>query len=119
MSVRILFPIKAPIIVICIYSASSSSAADVFGKVISVADGDAVTVLTLAKKQLKVRLDSIDAPEKGQPYGQNAQKALADKVAGREVLIKSNDKDRYGRTIGVVMLARRNINREMVAGGHA
>jgi endonuclease YncB( thermonuclease family) len=39
------------------------------GKVITVADGDTITILTPEKSQVKVRLYGIDTPEKGQAFG--------------------------------------------------
>ncbi len=39
------------------------------GKVVSIADGDTITVLDADKKQHKVRLTGIDAPEKRQAFG--------------------------------------------------
>ena len=44
---------------------SLSAFADFTGKVVSVADGDTITVLR-DRKQIKVRLTEVDAPEKGQ-----------------------------------------------------
>lgn len=42
------------------------------GLVVSVHDGDTLTVL-VGKQQIKVRLAEIDAPELGQPYGQRSR----------------------------------------------
>jgi endonuclease YncB( thermonuclease family) len=46
-------------------------AATLQGKVVSVADGDTVTVLDDQKTQHKIRLQGIDAPEKAQAFGNN------------------------------------------------
>jgi micrococcal nuclease len=39
-------------------------AKDITGIVVSVADGDTITVLSAEKKQYKIRMASIDSPEK-------------------------------------------------------
>jgi endonuclease YncB( thermonuclease family) len=52
------------------------------GKVVSVTDGDTLTVLDEDKTQRKIRLAGIDAPEKKQPHGTKAREALAAKMFG-------------------------------------
>lgn len=39
------------------------------GKVVGVSDGDTITVLDSDKRQHKIRVAGIDAPEKNQPFG--------------------------------------------------
>ena len=39
-------------------------------RVVGVSDGDTITVLDRAKVQHKIRLSGIDAPEKGQAFGE-------------------------------------------------
>lgn len=95
------------------------AAPDVLGEVVRIADGDTLTVLTAEKRQVKVRLASIDTPERRQPWGSKARQALADKVFRQQVRVRVTDLDRYGRTVGYVYLGRRNINAELVAEGHA
>ncbi len=56
-------------------------------KVVSVHDGDTITGLTEEKQQLKIRLDAIDAPELGQPFGQASKKSLSDMVFGKLVTV--------------------------------
>ena len=88
-------------------------------KVVAITDGDTVKVLTPEKKEIKVRLAGIDAPEKKQAFSEQSKQALSEKVFGKTVDLKDDGKDRYGRTIGVLTLEGRNINREMVAEGWA
>ena len=95
------------------------SAAELRGKVVSIADGDTITVLDADKQQHKIRLDGIDAPEKGQAFGTKSRQALSDKIGQRDVRITWTKQDRYGRTLGKVYLGERWINREMVADGMA
>ena len=88
------------------------------GKVISIADGDTVTIINNSQ-QTKIRLAEIDTPEKNQPYGKKAKQALSDFIFNREVEVEVVTIDRYGRTVGKIFLDNQNINREMVKAGHA
>src|ERR1700728_4032432 len=89
------------------------------GKVVAIADGDTLTVLDDSKTQHKIRLAGIDAPEKGQAFGNKAREALGDKVFQQSVRIEVIDIDRYHREVGRIFLGGRFINMEMVAGGFA
>ena len=99
-----------------------------------IVDGDTLSVVVKngGGAKLKVRLYGIDAPESdkqnqktgkiskvGQPYGSEASSALLAKVKDAVVTVKVMDIDRYKRMVSVVMLGNRNINKEMVAEGHA
>lgn len=74
------------------------------GRVVGVADGDTVTVLVNEHDQYKVRVAWIDAPEKKQAFGQKAKAMMSDLVYGKDVVVEWSKRDRYGRTIGVVMV---------------
>jgi len=74
----------------------------IHGKVIKVADGDTITILTNQNKQVKIRLYGIDTPEKRQAYGNKAKRFTANLVAGKNVSVKVYDTDRYGRLVGVI-----------------
>ena len=47
-------------------------------RVVGVSDGDTITVLTADKKQIRVRLVGIDAPESRQAYGERAKQKLSE-----------------------------------------
>jgi micrococcal nuclease len=79
-----------------------------------------------------VRFYGMDAPETaktdfrsgrvkspGQPWGDEAEKALAGKISGRTVRVEVMDVDRYHRIVAIIWLGDRNINLEMVREGHA
>jgi micrococcal nuclease len=64
------------------------------GKVVSIADGDTLTVLTPEKQQIKVRLSGIDTPERKQAFGTQAKQALSSKVFSKTIRVQDNGKDR-------------------------
>src|SRR5271157_3887082 len=88
------------------------------GKVVRIADGDMITIL-VDRKQVKVRLSDIDAPERGQDYSQRSRQALANLVFGKEVRIVTHGKDRYGRVIGNVVVGGKLVNEILVREGWA
>jgi endonuclease YncB( thermonuclease family)/methylphosphotriester-DNA--protein-cysteine methyltransferase len=89
------------------------------GKVISVHDGDTVTVLDQDNKKFTIRLQGIDAPELKQEFGAASQKNLSSMVMGKQVTILWNKVDKYRRTVGTIMLDGRDINIEQVKAGVA
>ena len=78
------------------------------GRVVSIADGDTITVLDDKKHQHKIRLAAIDAPGKAQPFGARAKQNLSDLVYDKTVAVDYKKYDRYGRIIGKVMVAPAN-----------
>lgn len=89
------------------------------GKVVGIIDGDTIKVLRDGQ-QVRVRLTAIDAPEKGQPYGQKAKQFVIDAVARKTVTVKYESLDQYGRILGAVILSDgTNLNHELVAKGLA
>ena len=79
------------------------AAETITGKVVSVADGDTITVLE-DKTQVKVRLHGVDAPEKAQDFGTVSRTFAADQCFGKDVSVEVTDTDRYGRKVGIVTL---------------
>lgn len=95
------------------------AAAGFAGKVVGVHDGDTFTILHEGKAE-KVRVNGIDCPELGQPFGKNAKQYASGLIFGRVVTVTVFGRDRYGRTIGDALLADgRTLSREMVRAGLA
>ena len=96
-----------------------ADAAVLSGKVVGIADGDTITVLTPDKVQVKIRLVGIDAPEKGQPFGQKSKDHLASLVFAKVVTVEYSKTDRYGRTLGRVLVSGLDANLEQIRSGFA
>lgn len=89
------------------------------GKVVKVSDGDTITVLDKDNKQHKIRFQGIDAPESKQAFGQASKENLASMIFGKEVKVVGSKTDKYGRTVGKILLDGRDINLEQIKAGFA
>jgi micrococcal nuclease len=85
----------------------------------TVHDGDTVTAVAADGREERIRLLGIDAPEYRQPHGRAARAALEQKVRGQPVHLESHGRDQYDRLLGTLWIDQRNLNRELVAEGHA
>ena len=88
------------------------------GTVLSVMDGDTIKV-QLSSGPVAVRFDSIDAPEKSQPWGREAYAELVKRLDQQVVSLEVMTQDRYDRLVAVVYLGDENINGWLVQQGHA
>jgi endonuclease YncB( thermonuclease family) len=86
-------------------------------------DGDSLVVAGV-----EIRLFGIDAPEfaqtcsrGGRPWncGREAADALRAMTAGREIVCRPRDRDRYGRTVAVCLAGGLDLGAAMVKGGLA
>ncbi len=81
---------------------------------VGVSDGDTITVMHNGKGE-RIRLHGIDCPEKRQAFGNRAKQFTSTLVFGKTVTVQVMDRDRYGRTVGEVLLSDgRSLNRELV-----
>lgn len=87
-----------------------------------VLDGDTI----LARREagghpMKVRLADIDAPEKGQDFGDASKQALAKLLAGREVRVAPVAVDGYGRLVAWLYMddIPDSVNAELIRRGMA
>jgi micrococcal nuclease len=93
-------------------------------QVIHVKDGDSV-VVTIMRDENEIRLDSIDCPEDGQPWGNIAAAGLVKLIGGKRVHLEQHGQDPYGRTLATIYVWSNpngewmNVNERMVMLGHA
>jgi micrococcal nuclease len=102
-----------------VFLVTPAAAQTVSGKVVGVSDGDSLTLLVQGNRQIKVRLEGIDAPETGQEFSRNSKEGLSRLVFGREISLRVTGKDRYERTLGVVFVGGVNANLALVRQGLA
>ncbi len=105
-------------IILFFLSGISHAQAPIQGKVVSVADGDTITVLQ-DSKQYKIRLYGVDTPEKKQDFGQKAKQFTSGMVFKQHVKVVAYDIDRYGRTVGMVYIGQECLNEELIRNGLA
>lgn len=89
------------------------------GKVVGISDGDTITVLDGNKTQHKIRLAGIDAPEKSQAFDERSKQHLSELVFGKTVTVDWNKTDKYGRTIGKVIVNGQDANQSQIRAGLA
>jgi endonuclease YncB( thermonuclease family) len=93
--------------------------AEVFtAKIIVVIDGDTVLVRR-ASGLVKIRLAEIDAPEKVQTFGETSKQSLASMVLGKQVNIKTQTIDKYGRLVAHISINGLDVNAEQIRRGMA
>ena len=106
------------LIIIFLITGVSYAQPPIQGKVVSIADGDTITVLQNSK-QFKIRLYGVDTPEKSQDFGQKAKQFTSGMVYKQHVKVVAYDIDRYGRTVGMVYTGQKCLNEELVKNGFA
>ena len=66
-----------------------------------------------------MRLQGIGAPELRQPFGSRSRDELSVLVKGKPVTLVEHGRDKYGRTLGNVIVGRVDANANQVAAGMA
>jgi endonuclease YncB( thermonuclease family) len=107
------------LIMLCLMIVFNAALAEEFyAKIIVVIDGDTV-VIRRASGLLKIRLAEIDAPEKGQPFGEESKQSLSGMVLRKQVKVVSRAVDKYGRMVATLQLDGLDVNTEQVRRGMA
>ncbi len=86
------------------------------GVVTRIVDGD---TFYLDNVETRIRLWGLDAPERGQPGGNAAKRALREIAHGERLRCKEVDIDRYGRIVGQCFLSDgRDVAAMMIESGN-
>jgi endonuclease YncB( thermonuclease family) len=109
--------LKTPMLLLVLVC--TANAETITGRVVSVADGDTITVLDGDKVQHKIRLAGIDAPEKKQAFGNRSKESLSAMAFDKTVDVETGKRDRYGRQIGKLLVNGQDVNLVQVERGMA
>jgi len=69
------------------------------GRVIAVSDGDTITIVDASKQQHRIRINGIDAPEKGQAFGERSKQNLSKLAFQKDARLDCHKTDRYKRKV--------------------
>lgn len=95
------------------------SRAEFLAKVVSVHEGDRLTIYHDGRRET-IFLKDIDCPELKQPYGKQAKIATAAYVGNRDVVVRGLQRDRQGRiSADIVLQDGRSIAHELLKEGLA
>jgi endonuclease YncB( thermonuclease family) len=89
------------------------------GRVVSVADGDTLDVMTKDNRRVRIRLEGIDSPERGEPFSNVARNFTRGLAFDKTVQVKVHDVDRYGRLVARVTSGGKDVSVELVTAGLA
>jgi micrococcal nuclease len=70
-------------------------------------------------QNLRVRFAEIDAPEKGQAFGNRARQHLAEVCFKKQAVVKPQTRDRCGRNVARIECDGGDVNAEKVRAGVA
>lgn len=89
----------------------SSQEESYLGKVVAVIDGDTIGVMHEGK-EIRIRLNGIDAPEKRQAYGEKAKGFTSEWLFNKTVKVVPKELDRYGRLVADIYIDAQNTSGE-------
>jgi endonuclease YncB( thermonuclease family) len=98
---------------------SLASAEDFSGQVVGIIEGDTIEVMHLGKAE-RVRLQGVDCPKMGQPFGKRAKQYTSTHTFKKTVTVVVSDTDNNGQTVGQVILPdMSNLNIVLISAGLA
>jgi micrococcal nuclease len=96
-----------------------SNARTFTAKVTGVVDGDTLHVTDSGGDSLTIRVEGIDCPESGQPYGGVARRFTRAAVFDRVVDVRVMDSDRHGRLVARVLVEGQDLSTQLLHAGLA
>jgi endonuclease YncB( thermonuclease family) len=90
------------------------------GQVVGIIDGDTYDILLNDHKTVRIRMEGIDAPERGMPFYKKSKMYLSELCFGKTVRLEIRDIDKYGRKVAFGYLEDGlELSHEMIKSGFA
>lgn len=74
------------------------------GEIVGIVDGDTADIRIGKRRLERLRLNEIDAPERGAPWSKKSKQLLSDLIFGKEVMIAITDWDRDDRAVARIFV---------------
>jgi endonuclease YncB( thermonuclease family) len=110
--------VRLALVALVLWSAPAVAQERFAGKVVGVTDGDTISVMREGRS-VRVRLEGIDCPERGQDFGQRAKQFTSEMAFGKDAAIEVRDVDRYGRLVARVTVDGEDVSLALVRSGLA
>jgi endonuclease YncB( thermonuclease family) len=101
------------------FAAPTALGETISGQVVAVADGDTLTIVDAAKRQHRIGLAEIDAPERKQAFGTQSRQSLAQLCLEKEAKVETQGPGSNKRYIGRVTCDGVDAGAEQVRRGMA
>ena len=88
------------------------------GRVVGITDGDTISVMREGRS-VRVRLEGIDCPERGQDFGQRAKQFTSEMAFGKDAVVEVRDVNRYGRLVARVSVGGEDVSLALLRSGLA
>jgi endonuclease YncB( thermonuclease family) len=89
-----------------------------YGQMVRVVDGDTL-IVRIQGAEVTFRLSGIDAPERDQPFGREAENELEAIVGLQQCVLQVVETDSFGRTVAHLWIGDLYVNAEMMRRGLA
>ena len=103
----------------CYAKNDTANKATQYGKVIKIVDGDTYDILLENQITERIRMEGIDAPERGMPFYKVSKDYLGQLCFGKTIKIVQTNIDRYGRTVARSYINDNELGLLMIQAGYA
>ena len=110
--------VRLALVALVLWSVPAFTQTRFAGRVVGVTDGDTISVMRDGRS-VRVRLEGIDCPERGQDFGQRAKQFTSEMAFGKDAVVDVRDVDRYGRLVARLTVDGEDVSLALARAGLA